>query len=269
MPSRRTSSRPILFRLTLVALAAACARPPEPSFEGGQSLDLALLLPAAGALVETAAIDAGTPAGRPSLASGFGPDESAGETTFAWGMGEASEVRFTVVEPRDLKARLRGWSYPFEDGRGQRVTVVLNGTTLGELALAAAPETLAVDLLAAALRVGENRLELQYERFFDSGSGRNRRALAAAWDGFRFEPLEAAAPPSVEATTGALRVPWRSGLEVPLELPEGGAVVWAWIDTGGRGSLAIDIVAEGEAAPGDGIRFGAGAGRLEDRKSVV
>ncbi|MCB1008514.1 MAG: sulfatase [Acidobacteria bacterium] len=260
MSDRRPNPLP---QLLLACLAfAACSRPAPVSFEGGERVDLAPLVPAAGALVETPAIDVGTPEDRPHLARGFGPDESAAETTFAWGMGEESDLRFTVVAPRDLKARLRGWSYPFEDGRGQRVGVVLNGRALGDLELGGAPETLAVDLPASALLVGENRLELRYERFFDSGSGRNRRVLAAAWDGFRFEPLAAGAAPAVEGEEGALRLAWQTGLELPLELPDGGAIEWRGVETGGRGAVAIETVAEGVGTPAEGVRVDSGGGRL-------
>jgi len=262
MSDRRPNPLPQLLAACLALGAFACSRPAEISFEGGERVDLALLLPAAGVLVETPAIDAGTPEDRPHLASGFGPDESSGETTFAWGMGEGSEVRFTVVAPRDLKARLRGWSYPFEEGQGQRVSIVLNDRALGDLELTGAPETLGVDLPAEALRVGENRLELRYARYAHTGSGRNRRALAAAWDGFRFEPLAAAAPPAVEGDEGALRLAWRTGLELPLELPDGGAVEWKGVETGGRGALAIETVVEGAGAPAEGMQVESGGGRL-------
>ncbi len=259
---RRRHLRRALVPAALLAVAGAACSRPEPPPPLAQSVDFALLLPAAALLVETAAIDVGTPEGRADLRGGFGPDEMAGDESYAWGLGEGSEVRFVVVEPRALRLRLRGWSYPFEDGLGQRVALSVNGRPAGAIALGPAPGTVVADLPVDLLRIGENRLELDYERSIEVGGGRGRRAVAAGWDGFRFEPLERAEPPTIDAESGAIRLPWRTGLELPLELPAGGGLAWSGVETAGAGTLEIGFEREG-AAPGvDALRLQAGGGSL-------
>lgn len=236
---------PIAFALATGACAPGPAAPPVAE----ERIALAPRFATGAALVETAAIDAGTPGGRPRLARGFGPDEMAGTTSFTWGLGEASELRFDLVEPRRLRLRLRGWSYPFADGGGVGLDLRLNGRAIGEAELGPAPETLAVDLPATALAVGENRLEIRYRRSAEVGSGRNRRALAAAWDGFRLEGVQETAAPAVDSKGSALRIPWRTAFELPLELPRGGRLLWGAIETAGAGELEIALERDGETRP--------------------
>ncbi len=268
-------SRPIRLHTTrarsalLAALPAACAvaaiscapRPAEPPTATGR-IALAPLAATGAAIIETAAVDAGTPAGRPRLAIGFGPDEMTGETSFAWGLGAASELRFDLVEPRPLRLRLRGWSYPFADGGGQGLALRLNGSPIGEATLGSEPETLAIDLPTAALAVGENRLEIRYRRTAEVGSGRSRRALAAAWDGFRLEGIPESSAPGITPDGDTLRLAWRTALELPLELPHGGRILWESVETDGAGEVELALDRDGDARPDGFRRLARGGGSL-------
>lgn len=260
----RARSRPLATIPAVCALAAACAPNPTAPLVAGAPIALAPLAAAGLAVVETAAIDAGTPAGRPRLARGFGPDEVAPDgATFAWGLGEQSELRFDLVEPRPLRLRARGWSYPFADGAGQRLALRLNGRDLGEVTLGSAPETLAIDLPAVALAPGENRLELGYRRAAAEGEGRGQRRLAVAWDGFRFEGVAAeTAAPGVAPEGGELRLPWRTALELVLEAPRGGRLLWEGVETDGAGRLELALARDGAPAGTDALALAAGSGSL-------
>lgn len=272
MPLPRRLARPPAAALPALLVAGlalaltACA--PGPAADA-ERIDLAPLAATAAAIVETAGIDAGTPAGRPHLASGFGPDEGGDGSTFAWGLGERSELRFDLVEPRPLRLRLRGWSYPFDDGGGQRVELWLGGRRIGEAALGAAPEMLVLELPAEALRAGENRLELRYARSATAGSGRARRDLAAAWDGFRLEGVAGGAAPALDGAAGGIRLPWRTALELPLELPRGGHLLWEGVE-GAGGAVEAALVRDGAAeAPFRPLAARGGRLRIEPSEAPV
>lgn len=263
--SRRIPGRSVplaAFAVACTLAAVACAPGPSAPPAGEERIALAPLFATGAAIVETAAVDAGTPAGRPRLATGFGPDELTGETSFAWGLGAASELRFDLVEPRPLRLRLRGWSYPFADGGGQGLTLRLNGTPIGAATLGPAPETLAVDLPAAALAVGANRLEIRYRRTAEVGSGRGRRALAAGWDGFRLEGIAESSAPTVAPDGDTLRLAWRTALELPLELPRGGRILWEGVESDGAGEVELALDRDGDARPPGFRTLARGGGSL-------
>jgi len=242
--------------LVAAALAAACARePPLPPAR----LELAAFAAAARVAVETAQIDVGTPAARERLELGWGPDETSGEMSFAWGAGSASTLLFERVRAGAVELQARGWSYPFDDGQGQTVTFRLNGEAIGERRLGLAPESFALTLPARWLVAGENRLELSYRRFFEQG---RKPHWAAGWDGFRFAAGPAPAAPAIDAAAGRVTLPAGSAVEWTLELPAGSWL--AWDDVATRGAARLAIAAREESA-GERERettSSRGAGRL-------
>lgn len=216
--SRRSWPSRLSWLGCLATLAlAGCAREPELPLPALWA-DLAALAPSARPLVETRAIDFGTPAARRQMLGGFGPDETTDTATFAWGGGEATEISFELVESREMTLRLRGWSYPFEDGEGQSVTLAVNGRVLGSHRFTVEPETWAARLPAGALEPGENRLRLTYERLQPGWTDVPR---AAAWDGARFDPRPAPEEPALDPDAGVVDLPAGSAVEWALELPPG------------------------------------------------
>jgi arylsulfatase A-like enzyme len=236
------------------ALAACAPQPPLPD----SSLPLVELLDAARAVVETDAIDVGAPEDRGALWSGWSADEAYPGGTFAWGAGERSLVRFEVVEPRDRRLRLRGWSYPFGDAPAQEVRFALGGREVARKKLASEPGTVEIELPAGALEPGENFLELRYARV-----ARGEMPWAAGWDTLRFDgPRTARALPRVERGAGRIVLPARTGYEWTLELPGGSWLAWRNLVATGGARLAISVAGEEGARREARPRSGAGRLRL-------
>jgi arylsulfatase A-like enzyme len=218
--------------LALVVLAAACAPPPLPD----HSVPLVSLAAAARPVVETDAIDIGEPAARPTLWSGWGPDERTEEMSFVWGSGGESRILVHAVEPRTRELRLRGWSYPFGDDPPQRVTILLNGREAGSRDLNPRPGSLRMPLRAALWRVGENVLELRHERV--------RRVAgeppwSAGWDGLRLDDGRATEEMPRFAADGTLVLPARTAFEWTLELPGDAWLAWDEVVVGESARLAL------------------------------
>jgi len=284
------SIAPSLLAALLAIGAAGCGRGDLPAGYG-EVADLAAELPAAGIHREVPAIDIGTPEARPHLVSGWSWDESAPDGgTFAWGVGEASEVRFFLVAPRDLTLRLRGRPFEVpstqnqtqERARSQTLAIEVNGRPVQQLAMEPGTRTYSVPLPAAALAAGDNRLTLRYGRALsprELGLSSDDRALAAAWEGLRLDPVAAGADgaeaPSVVAggprgpkrSGGApgeaeararLRLPFGTGVDFFLEIPDpragaGSGLAWAGpalvfdaLRVEGAGWLAVEIQEEGQ-----------------------
>ncbi len=141
--------------LAFAGWTAACrAGAPLPS----ESITLAAFALALRATVETADLDIGEPEAAAHLLEGWGPAERACATSFQWGAGGRSRLRFELVEVRDLELRLRGWSFPFSGGEAQRVALFVNGEPVGEQAIGTAAATLVFALPASILAAGENLL---------------------------------------------------------------------------------------------------------------
>jgi len=237
-----------------VALSGCAPEPLPPA-----RLELTAWAGAARTVVETAAIDVGAAAARDHLELGWGPDETSGAMSFAWGAGSASTLVFERVRPGALELQMRGWSYAFADGEGQTVTFRLNGALLGERHLGATPESFTLPLPARDLVVGENRLELGYRRVADSPEGIPR---AAGWDGFRFAAGPPPSPPRVEAAAGRVTLPAGSALVWTLELPAGSWLAWDGVAASGDAELVVAARGEAESGAERRAAVGRGAGRL-------
>lgn len=225
----------------LVLFLAGCGGAPERPLPALYA-DLAALAPSARPLVETRAIDFGVPAARSRMLAGWGPDEATDTATFVWGGGDGSELAFDLVERRDLTLRLRGWSFPFDDGGGQTVTLSVNGHEIGDHDFTTAPATWAVRVPEEILAGGVNRLRLTYRRLQPGAPDIPR---AAAWDGIRFDPREAPEPPSLDVEAGAVELPAGSAVEWSLELPPGSRLVWDDVER--RGSARFELAVREES----------------------
>jgi len=253
-PAARRRLAPALAVAAALALLG-CERAPERPLPALWA-DLGALAPSARPLVETRALDFGAPAARRQMLEGWGPDESTDTATFAWGGGEATEIAFEVVERRDLTLRLRGWSYPFEDGEGQSVTLAVNGRVLGSRHFTTEPATWTARVPEGALRSGENRLRLTYGRVQPDWTDLPR---AAAWDGIRFDARPAPEAPSLDPESGGIELPAGSAVEWALELPPGARL--AWDDVERSGSARFELATHG-TVDGDRVETPTRGGRL-------
>lgn len=233
-------ARPLL----ALALLTGCGGGSEPPLPPVRA-DLATLAPLARLRAETREIDLGEPAAREHLLAGWGPDESTGTASFVWGGGSSSLVAFEVVEPRPLTLALRGWSYPFEDGQGQQVTLRLGGVEIARRHFNVDPETWRVELPAERLVAGENRLELAYARHQEGSPDVPR---AAAWDGLRFDDRPVPSTPRFDLAVGSVEIPAGSAVDWALELPADAWLAWRAIER--RGPVRLELAVRAEFGEG-------------------
>jgi arylsulfatase A-like enzyme len=256
------SPRPLRGRAAACALLAllGCRRvePPLPA----EVRDLAELLPAARRVVETRALDIGEPAARERLWTGWGPDERDAERTYVWGLGERSVVTVDVVDARERRLVLRGWSYHFGDDPPQEVTVSVNGREVGRRLLPARTAQVEFDVPRAAWEVGENRIELAYRRHHAAAG---ELPWAVAWDGLRLTGAgeRAAEVPAVDAE-GALVLAAGTALDWGLELPGGAWLAWDAVESRAGAELEIEHVTDGETSVRTIATGGPGRLRLSD-----
>ncbi|HSM12738.1 MAG TPA: sulfatase, partial [Thermoanaerobaculia bacterium] len=203
-------------------------------------------------------IDFGAPGARARLWSGWGPDEQGPEGSFAWGHGERSSLTVDLVEPRDLRLVLRGWSFPFADDPPQQVTVSVNGEELGRRWVPTRPTEIEFEVPAKLWRSGENRVELGAARVHRA---RGEPAWSVAWDALRLGGVaEPEAVPELDAAGGRV-LPAGTALEWTLDLPGGAWLAWAGLVANDGARLEIAVRTEGEEDEQTG-EFGSGAGRF-------
>jgi len=273
--------------LVASSLLTACgggAPPPDARPVG----DLAAEIAVGQVHQEVPAIDLGTPAARAHLVAGWSWDEKedasrpsdgprSRDTTFAWGVGDASVVRFFLTEPRDLTLRLRGRPFHFEGASPQTVEILVDGQPLtppARLILETGLRTYTVTLPEDSLRAGFNTLDLRYawarspRALGLSGDGRD---LAVAWYDLAFSPVppppataDGSGTAGVSVTTAStdskgsdgtpeeaiVRLPFGAGVDVFVRVPTPpGARTILAIDrlraVSAVGSLAVEIEEEG------------------------
>ncbi len=214
------------FLLPLVAIASLACAPEPPLLEATHPL--VPRFPQARLSAEVVEMEVGSPAAGPHLEAGWSYRERdrSRQRAFRWGVGSHSEVRFFVVEPRDLTLALEG--RPF-DGSGaagpQTVTVAINATEIAALELATDLAEYRLEVPATALRPGENRLTLAYRFNREPPATGDQRGLAAAWYRIAFEGLHAAASPPVAEPEGELLfIPYGTQVDWFLKLPPGGVL---------------------------------------------
>ncbi|MFW6198862.1 MAG: hypothetical protein ACOC5E_03460, partial [Acidobacteriota bacterium] len=142
--------------LLLVCLAA-CAAPPSPYFDLVEETTHTTTVP------PTRLIDLGTPAGRDHLVEGWSTRDEAREdgTTYVWATGRAAGVRF-LSSGDDVEAVRMRCAAPAAAADGQAIAVLLNGERQGTVRLRRGFRPGRVRVDAAALRFGDNRLELVF-----------------------------------------------------------------------------------------------------------
>ncbi|MEM8997254.1 MAG: sulfatase-like hydrolase/transferase, partial [Acidobacteriota bacterium] len=268
-PSPRLAPKtlPWLWLVGLLAFGAGCAGPTEP--ERSIFLDLASDADFAETLVEPREIDLGSPRGRRALDGGWSTrDEADGHGSFVWAVGESSELRLPVLEPRPLRLRLELRAFHFEGAPPQSVTVALGGAELATAPIGAAPSNVEVELPASRQRVGENILTLRWawNRTPKEALGvADRRPLAAAVYALGLEA--GGAEGTIADASGAVDIAGAGAVDGEVKADSGRL----WIPGGGRIDFYLDLPPQsvltvdevqvrGDAGPvlevesGDGVR---------------
>ncbi len=254
------------------AVLAACGGAAEPA----PLFDFVAELPFAEVKQETAVIDVGTTTGREHLVDGWsGVDQSAGDANFAWGLGFASTVEFTVIEPRDRRLVLRGRPYA-PDGSAPRwsLGVAVNGQPVTESAWPPETEQLEVVVPEAALRDGDNLLTLSYvldgrgdDPFAAAGNaaatrdtvgtanavavGRNDQSRAVAWDSIEIRETRRHGEVAVIDDT-SIELPILTRIDYYTRVPVAALLSIAQVGAWGDAEdivLRVEIEAAGAAQP--------------------
>ncbi|MDA8016499.1 MAG: sulfatase-like hydrolase/transferase [Thermoanaerobaculia bacterium] len=199
------------------------------------------------------------------LRSGWAnPERDSAGRPFVWAVGEASEIAWTVLEPRDEVLVLRGWPYRWQGAPSQSVGVEIRNSvggwqSVGHFDMAPGLGEYRVDVPAGLWQTGDNALRLVFSRATkpsDVTSSRDSRRLAAAWTGIALadgRPVGRSGRPVVE--DDRIILPWDSRLDVFLELTERSFLEVDHLSLRGSGRLAIqvsrDVPAPTPATAGD------------------
>lgn len=224
-------------------------------------LDLVPALPVAEIHREVDTIELGTPLASQHLLWGWSwherePAEEGGVTTYTWGLGDSSGLRFYLAARRDLRLDLRGRPGSTLPAGPQVVTVKVNGEEVERVGMEpheAGWVSYSVIVPRERLTTGWNTLALAYRHSLPprrAGLSGDRRALAVAWDRIRLEPAPPLDGPTPEAAApDGLRLPVGTEVAYYLPVPAGSVLVLDGIrSTGVESRLLVRLQWEGEDA---------------------
>lgn len=197
----------------LITIGSLAACQPGESFE--TRIDLAKSLATAEVHHETGVLDLGAPEARDFLGTGWSWNERSGETTFVWGTGKISELRFFLSTARDLDLEIRCFPFSYPGAPTQVIRPTLNDTTLDSITLAQKTDSYRIHIPASALVHGMNRLlfEYAYSRTSETSDGGDKRSLAVGWDWIRFHLDPPPAEPAITATETGISMPFGTGID--------------------------------------------------------
>ena len=190
------------------------------------------------------------------------PETDAEGRVFAWSIGHASELSWTVLEPRDRTLVFRGWPFDFAGAEPQTVRVSLgaNGVSerVGEFEMKPGLHEYTIQIPAHHWQQGPNILRLESSRATrpsDVSNSTDSRRLAAAWSEVRLSGARTdTEDPRLPVTYGdRIFLPWDSRLDVFVDLPEGAALVAERVSFRGDGRLLVDWLGDSAAASARGI----------------
>jgi arylsulfatase A-like enzyme len=211
--------------LTLMPLLAVPLLGCVPTADDAVLLDLVESFHAAEVLSERSEIDLGTDSARPNLESGWSWNEVRRDgTTFVWSTGSRSSVRVFCTAPRDLVAWLRCAPFRFKGAPTQEITVGLNGHDVAKVELKPGMHEYGIALPSEMMTVGTNRMDFRYRyhrRVSEVRDSGDRRSLAVAWDGIRFDGMESARDPGVAGEHNVLLLPFGVELAFYVNPPRG------------------------------------------------
>jgi len=226
-------------------LLGGCARDTETD-----SVNLIERFPLSTLEVGTRAIDFGNPAFRPHFVGGWSWNErdNDGAPGFVWGVGDASDIDFQVIDPRDFELTFRCRSIRRPGLPGQVLTIEVNGVEVEILEIAPQIKEYRVPVSGDLLERGKNRLRLGY-KFHRPPGETGRRALAIAWYELRFGDAPASSAPRLDEGRGALVVPFDSAVHIPVLARPGTVVEIGQVEPLGQGRGALEVQLEIDGAP--------------------
>lgn len=133
----------------------------------------------------SAAIDAGTAAGRPYLYAGFSSDEREGDTTFAWINGTRGDILVTSRSRRDAVIDIVCEPHLPARDAVQQLSASLNGTVIGTVTLTGGWQHVELSAPGRAWQYGVNELTLFLSTAVspkEAGSSDDGRRLSLAVD---------------------------------------------------------------------------------------
>ena len=145
-------------------------------------------------------------------------------TARVWSIGDSSSVDFYTSTGKERVLVASGEPFLFPGAPTQRVDLSVNGTSVGEIALAPDVGEVRWTIPSSVLRIGQNRLTFSYgysraPKDVLPGS-LDSRPLAVSWDWIRFEATHSASVPSLDAESQIV-LPFRSQVDYFLSLPAG------------------------------------------------
>ncbi|MEE8523942.1 MAG: sulfatase-like hydrolase/transferase, partial [Thermoanaerobaculia bacterium] len=222
---------------------------PAPSLDAGTGVvahDLVREFSAAVSRHQVAKIDLGTPAARSHLLDGWGEDEKDAERPFLWSLEDGAELEFFVAAPIDITAVLYCRKLAFDGAPPQIVSLAVNGEPVGEVEVGPVFDRHRVEVAAAVLRPGVNRLRLGhgYHRRPAAviADSEDRRSLAVQWYSIAFEGLAEAESPRLSSddpdAADGLELPAGSEISYYLRTQPGDELVIGDLTSSGNGSGA-------------------------------
>ena len=208
------------------------------------STDLAGVFDLADLIAETVEVRPGDYEQRRHLGVGWSPPEEDETGAFAWGVGEGSSVLWNLTWSRPLDLVLTGRPVAATATEPVQVRVSWNEKFLGNVTLTpqAGQEEYRLPVPADVQVPGPNEIRLDYPTASQGTTapeaeapsrpgaasprtrGRSaRKGAVVAWSRIRIEGAGAGARPSADPE-GKLRVPFRTGLDHYVLLPEGGVL---------------------------------------------
>ncbi|MFQ5744876.1 MAG: sulfatase [Acidobacteriota bacterium] len=219
---------------------------------------------------ETRLIDLGTPPARPHLLDGWSSEDHnrPQETSFVWGSGDRSSVRFTVLTPRAMALRVSARPYDptvdsshpvSKDFPSRVVTVQINEKTVGDLRLRPGFHEYLLQIPTFAQLHGENLLVFRYSLDPPTAipfGADNPRELTVAWDTIRFQKRSHGKPHvDAEAPKGSLILPQMSRIDYFPLVPPGAVLTLAGVEPWGKdaGDIDFSLRVEFQAAGSDKV----------------
>ncbi|MEO1367280.1 MAG: hypothetical protein AAFX50_08880, partial [Acidobacteriota bacterium] len=203
--------------LAILGLLTGCG---EKAAEGPPPLvDLVAFFADSEVQLPTTEIRFGDPQARRQMVSGFHPARRKlqSERFAAWTIASGAEVEFFVDTPQPLEMTFRCAPVPREGEELPTVTLSVGGKTIFEQQLERGFKVHTVQVPAAALVHGENRLKIDHPRVAPDArrAGRDTQVI---WDWLRFNQAPSE-PPRAEAEEQTILVSTGSRVDYFLDLP--------------------------------------------------
>ncbi|HMC54124.1 MAG TPA: hypothetical protein VKH19_03045 [Gemmatimonadaceae bacterium] len=138
-------------------------------------------------------VDIGEADARRWMPSGWSNDEREDRGSFTWSNGGRSLLAIPLPKTRDIRMQFSAHPFSYPGSAQQRVTVVVDGTSVAELPLDPQLRSYELIIPVASLRAAVDTIELRYSSNVaprDVMQSADRRPIAVAWYSIDFSPSE-------------------------------------------------------------------------------